>query len=85
MYVDILLGGDKMAISQELLDKMAVLEVQALLEGLEDPELRRNPAFLEKVRKFMAQNKLETTPEAYSPLKKKITEIPVFEADVEVM
>ena len=85
MCVDTLQGGDTVAISQELLDKMAVLEVEALLEGLEDPELRRNPAFLEKVRKFMAQNKLETTPEAYAPLKKKVTEIPIFETNVEVM
>ena len=44
-------------------DQMAELEIKALLEGLSDEELRRNPSFLEKVRKFMKDNRLETTPE----------------------
>jgi hypothetical protein len=47
-----------------LLDQMAELEIKALLEGLSDEELRRNPSFLEKVRKFMKDNRLETTPES---------------------
>ena len=47
-----------MVIKDQLLDQIAELEVKALLEGLQDPELRRNPSFLEKVRKFLAQNKL---------------------------
>ena len=34
-------------IDKELIDTMAQLEVNALLEGLKDPELRRNPAFLD--------------------------------------
>lgn len=74
-----------MRISQDLLDKIAQLEVDALLEGLEDPKMKRNPAFLEKVRKFMSQNKLDTTPETSAPLKKRVMEIPVFEADKQVM
>ena len=52
-----------MVIEQKLLDEIATLEVQALKEGLEDPEMRRNPSFLEKVRKFLVQNNLKTTPE----------------------
>ena len=44
-----------------VIDTIAELEVMALKEGLEDPELRRNPAFLEKVRRFMKDHKLETT------------------------
>ena len=74
-----------MKIAQEQLDRLAELEVEALLEGLEDPEMRRNPAFLEKVRKFLAQNKLDTTPKTSAPLKKRVLEIPVFEADKQVM
>ena len=52
-----------MVIEQKLLDEIATLEVQALKEGLEDPEMRRNPSFLEKVLKFLVQNNLKTTPE----------------------
>ena len=52
-----------MQIDEKLLDKLAIGEVSALLEGLDDPELRRNPAFLAKVREFLKQNKLQTTPE----------------------
>lgn len=70
-----------MQISEDLLDRIAIGEVNALLEGLEDPEMRKNPAFLEKVRKFLAQNKLQTTPETegVSAIKEKTEEIPVFD------
>lgn len=40
-------------IPQELIDRLATEEVQALLEGLEDEEQRKNPAFLAKVRQFL--------------------------------
>lgn len=68
-------------VDQKLVDQMAELEVQALLDGLNDPEMRRNPAFLEKVRKFLQQNNLKTTPETpgISQLQKVTTEIPTFE------
>lgn len=67
-------------IPQELINTMAQLEVNALLEGLKDPELRRNPAFLEKVRKFLQQNQLTTQPDTLgvNEIKKLTTEIPVF-------
>lgn len=83
MFVDILLDGtlEKMPkIDKELIDTMAQLEVNALLEGLKDPELRRNPAFLEKVRKFLQQNQLTTQPDTIgvNEIKKMTTEIPVF-------
>ena len=66
-------------IDKELIDTMAQLEVNALLEGLKDPELRRNPAFLEKVRKFLQQNQLTTQPDTIgvNEIKKLTTEIPV--------
>ena len=69
-------------IDQETLDLLAQLEVNALLEGLKDPEIRRNPSFLEKVRKFLKDNQLMTTPE--TPGVKKIQhhvveEIPIFD------
>lgn len=64
-----------------LLDEIAELEVQALLEGLKDPEKRTNPAFLDKVRKFLKDNNMETTPETpgMAQLKRQvIDDIPVF-------
>lgn len=69
-----------MRINEKLLDEMAELEVDALLEGLKDPEKRTNPAFLDKVRKFLKDNGLQTSPETSLPLVKQTTEeIPVFE------
>lgn len=69
-----------MVIDEKLLDELATLEVQALLEGLKDPELKRNPSFLEKVRKFLVQNRLEVAPETkgVEEIKKITEEIPVF-------
>lgn len=68
-------------IDPKTLDLLAELEVTALLEGLQDEELKKNPAFLEKVRKFLSQNKLVTTPK--TPGVKKIQQhqesIPVFD------
>ena len=75
-------GGINIApIDQDLLDEIAELEVKALLEGLKDQELRSNPAFLEKVRKFLAQNKYQTTPETpgMAGIKKETMKIPIFE------
>lgn len=68
-----------MEINQELLDKIAELEVEALIDGLHDPELRRTPTFLEKVRRFLRDNKLETTPELAVAVKQETHEIPVFD------
>lgn len=74
-----------MSIDEKLLDKLAEMEVEALLEGLQKEHLRENPAFLEKVRKFLSQNKLKTTPETpgISKIKKITAEIPIFD-DIEV-
>ena len=52
-----------MQIDPKLLDEIAEKEVKALLDGLNDPELSKNPQFLDKVRKFLQQNKLITHPE----------------------
>lgn len=71
-----------MRIDEKLIDEMAQEEVNALLEGLKDPELRTNPAFLARVRQFMKENKLQTTPETegMKELKKQVTtDIPVFD------
>lgn len=67
-------------VDEKLLDEIAQLEVTALLEGLKDPEMRKNPSFLEKVRKFLAQNKLQTTPETpgVRQIQKATEEIPNF-------
>lgn len=55
---------------QELIDKIAELEADSLLEGLNAPEMRRNPAFLAKVRQFLKDNNFQTTAET-----KGVTEI----------
>ena len=48
---------------QELIDALAQQEANALIEGLNDPEMRRNPAFLAKVRQFLKDNDFVTTTE----------------------
>ena len=48
---------------QALIDSMAQAEADALLEGLQDEELRKNPAFLAKVRQFLKDNDFVTTTE----------------------
>ncbi len=50
-------------IPQELIDQLAKLEVDCLLDGLQDEEMRKNPAFLSKVRQFLKDNGLLTTAE----------------------
>lgn len=70
-----------MRIDPKILDQLAQLEVDALLEGLQDPECRANPAFLEKVRKFLQQNKLQTTPQTPGiiDVQRESEKIPVFD------
>lgn len=73
-------------IDSGLIDQMAELEVDALLEGLKDPEMRKNPAFLDKVRKFLKDNDLKTTPETPGVMelmkRQTTTTIPVFKEDL---
>lgn len=73
-------------IDSALIDDMAQLEVEALLEGLKDPEMRKNPAFLDKVRKFLKDNDLKTTPETpgvAALMKRQITtSIPIFAEEI---
>ena len=46
---------------QELLEALAKGEVDALLEGLKDTDMRKNPAFLAKIRQFLKDNDFLTT------------------------
>ena len=74
-----------MKIDPKLLDKLAEEEVQALLDGIQDEELKRNPAFLAKVRQFLKDNDLKTTPETTEPLVRQITkQLPDFGEDDDV-
>lgn len=68
-----------MRINQELLDKIGELEVNALIEGLNDPVLRQSPAFLDKVRRFLRDNRLDTTPNLVTIVQQETKEIPVFD------
>lgn len=73
-------------INSAIIDQIAQLEVDALLDGLTDPELRRNPAFLDKVRRFLKENRLQTTPEtpgvAELMKRQQTTDIPIFKEEV---
>ena len=48
---------------QEIIDALVQQEANALLEGLQTPTMRRNPAFLAKVRQFLKDNDFITTTE----------------------
>ena len=67
-------------IPQELIDRLATEEVQALLEGLEDDEQRKTPAFLAKVRQFLKDNDFNTTVEieGVKEVKQEASKIPDF-------
>lgn len=67
-------------IPQELIDRLATEEVQALLEGLEDEEQRKNPSFLAKVRQFLKDNDFNTTVEieGVKEVKQEASNIPDF-------
>ena len=67
-------------IPQELMDRLATEEVQALLVGLEDEEQRKNPAFLAKVRQFLKDNDFNTTVEieGVKEVKQEASKIPDF-------
>ena len=76
----------KSKIPQEFIDKIAIMETEALLEGLEDENLRRNPTFLEKVRKYLKDNDFKTTVDEGKI--KRITqeiEIPVLEDEKDIL
>ena len=85
--IDLMDGVMKMPkINSAIIDQIAQLEVDALLDGLSDPELRRNPAFLDKVRRFLKENQLQTTPEtpgvAELMKRQQTTDIPIFKEEV---
>ena len=67
-------------IPQELIDKLATEEVNALLDGLSDDEQRHNPAFLAKVRQFLKDNDFNTTVEieGVKEVKQEASKIPDF-------
>ena len=50
-------------LTQEIIDALAQGEATALAEGLADPDMRKNPAFLAKVRQFLKDNNFVTTTE----------------------
>ena len=51
----------RVKVDKELMDTIARLEVDSLIEGLNDEELRTNPQFLAKVRQFLKENDVVTT------------------------
>ena len=53
----------RVKVDKELMDTIARLEVDSIIEGLNDEELRTNPQFLAKVRQFLKENDVVTTME----------------------
>lgn len=53
----------RVKVDKELMNTIARLEVDSLIEGLNDEELRTNPQFLAKVRQFLKENDVVTTME----------------------
>lgn len=70
-------------IDPTLLDEIAQGEVDAIREGLADPEMRKDPRFLEKVRKFLKDNNLLVSPrcKGIADIKRQMASrpIPVFD------
>lgn len=68
-------------IDEALLNQLAQEEVNALLEGMQDPELRHDPRFLDKVRKYLKDNDLMITPETpgVEKLKQEVEREPIPE------
>lgn len=68
-------------IDEKLLNQLAQDEVNALLEGMQDPELRHDPRFLDKVRKYLKDNDLMVSPETpgVKDLQKEIETEPIPE------
>ena len=50
-------------VTQAIVDKIAKVDVDAVVDGLSDPELSKNPAFLATVRQFLKDNDIVTTTE----------------------
>lgn len=74
-------GDDSVAqinLPQELIDQLAQGEADALLEGLRDPEMRKSPAFLAKVRQFLKDNDIISTAEieGMNHIKREVSKIP---------
>lgn len=66
---------------QELVEMIGKAEAQVLLEGLNDPEQSKNPAFLAKVRQFLKDNNFVTTTETegVQEIVRTASQIPTFE------
>lgn len=74
-----------MKIDQKLLDTLASLEAEALLDGMHNEELRQTPAFLGAVRRFLQQNNLKVTAETpgVAGLTKLVADIPDFTKELQ--
>lgn len=73
-----------MRVSEDILNKIAELEQQALIDGLQNEEIRYNPKFLANVRTFMKDNQLlvDPTPVLLVADQTPRKELPIFE-DIE--
>ena len=72
-------------VKEELIDKLAQLEINALIEALDDPELRKDPSILARARTFLKDNKMLTQPETpgIADIKKATMQMPDFDKEMD--
>lgn len=70
-------------VKEELIDKLAQLEINALIEALQDPVLCKDPQILARARTFLKDNKMVTQPETpgVNEIKKATMQIPDFDKE----
>lgn len=72
-------------IDEALIDKLAQQEVNALIDALNDPELRVDSSILARVRAFLKDNKMLTQPETpgVKDIQKATMQIPDFDKEMD--
>lgn len=73
------MDNEKVKQRQLMVDNIAELETKAILEGLHDEEMKRDPKFLATVRKYLKDNQLTTTENLVTIVAQETKEIPIFD------
>lgn len=72
-------------VDDKLVDELATLEINALINALKDPELRKNPQILARARSFLKDNRLIANPglPLAGKVKEAVLEVPDFDMECE--